>query len=50
MKSNKLKIAIKGVYDCCGKVERVSIFDKYSVHIIPGVPTRLGYYISTRKK
>lgn len=33
-----------------GKVERVSIFNRDSIDIIPGVPARLGYYISTRKK
>ena len=32
-----------------GKVERVGIFDRNSVDVIPGVPARFGYYIYTKK-
>ncbi len=32
-----------------GKVERVGIFDRDKVDVIPGVPARFGYYILTRK-
>ena len=33
-----------------GKLERVSIFKRDTVEVIPGVPTRYGYYIFTREK
>ena len=31
-----------------GKLERVSIFKRDTVEVIPGVPTRYGYYITTK--